>query len=634
MSKLAWVLLPLLLATLWLVVLAWRGRLPPRLSMNVGFSLLLLIYVGSTAGLGIFWVANQQLPVFDWHYLFGYATVLLLLVHLAFNVRVVWRHVFKPKQAAVPAMPATDRGRLMLLGGLGALGATGGAFLLGLRHGRTELHIDAPSAAASGAGGAVADVPLAVVERFHEFSAHSRRGVFRRAPSVEWGDPPLPFKAYPGRPLFKLPPPARAGRGDAPLDVAALSTLLWHTAGVNLQRGPISFRTSPSSGALFATELYVVARKLPGLEPGLWHYDGQGHALQRLSDAPPAAQAIGSDRNAPAHVLATAIFRRSGHKYRDRTYRYVLADLGHALENLRASAAALGVPIDFVRAFDEARAAAALKLDEAEEGVLALLALGDEPAAPQPAGADRAGAGLRWQPTSLTTGGRLGVTDAIHRATSLREAALPATPHAPMQAALEPSGAGLAIRLPPPQPHRMPMLEAIARRRSVRRYSGSPLQQPLLSALLDAMARRHRPLLSPAVRIHVVTQAVDGLPPAAWRYDALAHVLQPRVQAPDLRSLSRRAALDQDVVGDAGAVFVLAIDRASFAADAGGAARGYRHAFLEAGLVGERLYLEGVALGLGVCGVGAFYDDEAAALAGVDPAREWVVHFAAVGVPA
>jgi SagB-type dehydrogenase family enzyme len=334
-------------------------------------------------------------------------------------------------------------------------------------------------------------------------------------------------------------------------------------------------------------------------------------------------------------VLATAIFRRSGHKYRDRTYRYVLADLGHALENLRAAAAALGVPIAFVRAFDEARAAAALNLDEAEEGVLAMLALGDELAvAPPAAAAAGAEALVRWQPPSLSTGGRLGVTDAIHRATSLREAASPAAPQAPAQAALEPSPAGSAIRLPLPRRHGMPVLEAIARRRSVRRFSGSALQQPVLSALLDAMARRHGPLLSPAVRIHVVTHAVDGLPLAAWRYDTAAHVLQPRRQAPDLRGTSRRAALDQDVVGDAAAVFVLSIDRAAFAADAGGAARGYRHAFLEAGLVGERLYLEAAALGLGVCGVGAFYDDEASALAGLDPAREWVVHFAAVGVRA
>jgi hypothetical protein len=29
--------------------------------------------------------------------------------------------------------------------------------------------------------------------------------------------------------------------------------------------------------------------------------------------------------------------------------------------------------------------------------------------------------------------------------------------------------------------------------------------------------------------------------------------------------------------------------------------------------------------------VGAFYDDEASALAGVDPAEAWVLHFAALG---
>lgn len=41
-----------------------------------------------TAGLGMFWVANRHLPVFDWRCLFGYATVLLVVVNLAFNFRV------------------------------------------------------------------------------------------------------------------------------------------------------------------------------------------------------------------------------------------------------------------------------------------------------------------------------------------------------------------------------------------------------------------------------------------------------------------------------------------------------------------------------------------------------------------
>ena len=87
MNKLVWVFLPLLAAALLAGALALRGRLPTRARLNAISSLLLLVYLLATAGLGIFWVANQHLPVFDWHYLFGYATVLLVVLHLAFNLR-------------------------------------------------------------------------------------------------------------------------------------------------------------------------------------------------------------------------------------------------------------------------------------------------------------------------------------------------------------------------------------------------------------------------------------------------------------------------------------------------------------------------------------------------------------------
>ena len=71
--------------------------------------------------------------------------------------------------------------------------------------------------------------------------------------------------------------------------------------------------------------------------------------------------------------------------------------------------------------------------------------------------------------------------------------------------------------------------------------------------------------------------------------------------------------------------------RATLFADHG--ARGYRHAFLETGLVGERLLLMAEALGLAACPVGAFYDDEAADLVGVETDDEWVLHFAGLGMP-
>jgi nitroreductase len=129
---------------------------------------------------------------------------------------------------------------------------------------------------------------------------------------------------------------------------------------------------------------------------------------------------------------------------------------------------------------------------------------------------------------------------------------------------------------------------------------------------------------------------VHGLAAGAWRLDPLARRLHLRRGADDALGLQRQAraaALDQDVVGDAAAVLVLAMDRAALATHPLGPARAWRHALLEAGMLGERAYLWAGAQGLAVCGVGAFYDDEATALVAADPAREWVLHFVALGLP-
>jgi SagB-type dehydrogenase family enzyme len=737
MPKLLWVAAPLALALLVLVWLAWRGRAPSRLGLNVAFSLLLLGYVVGTAGLGIFWVANQQLPVFDWHYLFGYTTVLLLVVHLAFNWRVVWQLLRRKDAgtglaaqsagtAAAPRTPPTGRRPLLGFVGVGGLTlAAGAGYLLGLRHGRTELRlVDAGAAAGERPGEPPGQSPAssdraahpstppasttaarsdttrftarstaqaaAVVEQFHAFSAHSRSGVLRRAASTDWGLAPPPFKRYPAAqrlPLPQPPLPARAAAGTAPAapaqapDLRTLGAWLWLSAGISQRRGGIDFRTSPSSGALFATELYLLALDVRGLESGLWHYDPETHALDRLPQpggATPLAAfgPLALLDGCHALVVACAIFARSGHKYGDRTYRYVTADLGHLLENLRVAARAEGgVACRLLPAFDDPAIGRALGLDERREGVLAVAALGgrigadagaqaaasrDAPAAASPASAAGALPMAAPGPSAWSSpvadafaaeSGRLGVTDAMQLATSLRappaaglappaptapgdrSTATPAAPQTKPEAPradvpgtpLQPLLSGRALQADWPQ--------VIARRRSVRRFAATPVPRQALADILQAMTAP-APMLSGAVRIDLLSAAAEGLEPASWRHDPARHALVRRVvHGQALRARARAAALDQDVIGDAAVVFVLSLDRQALRADPLGPARAYRHGFIEAGLVGERLYLAAGALGLAVCAVGAFYDDEAAALLGLDPAREWVVHFAALGVP-
>ncbi|WLI89608.1 SagB/ThcOx family dehydrogenase [Massilia sp. R2A-15] len=585
--KIAWVLAPLIAYGALLALAAARGRLPSRQSFNVQTSLLLMAYLLTTAGLGIFWVANQQLPVFDWHYLFGYCTVLLVSIHLWFNFPLAWRWLRGPKRAHASA--AGDG----LFKALVTAAALVAAFLLGTRQG----------------GDTAAPLPAAdAMVRYHELSSDSRRSVFARAPGIDWGAPPPMFKAYPGARHIALPRDevGSTSLGEAlrtvrprmaPLRLAELGDILFLSAGVTAQRGGNALRAAPSSGALFSSELYVLAREVDGLPAGVYHYDPDQHRLDAIGPAPALA-------DADATIVATSVFRRTGYKYRDRAYRYVTADTGHLLENLRLAGRAAGMQAEPVARFDEAQLARAVGVDGVEEGVLAAMALRrGEARAPAP----------RLVGTTAGAPGALGVRGAVQQATSLRLAA--------------DRDADNAIALPAPRPAAMPLRRAIGERRSQRRFHAGPVPLAALSAILAGMAQP--PQLSDAVRIHIVVNRVDGLEPGVYRYLA-RHALE-RVRAGDFSAAAQSAALSQEVIGGAAVVLVLSAERAPML---GEGARGYRQGYLEAGMVGERWLLGAVAHGLAACPVGAFYDDEAAALIGVDPKRQWVLHFAALGLPA
>ena len=563
MPKLAWAALPLLLYGLYLIgVLLVRRQAPPRHALNMHISLLLMFYLVTTAALGIFWVANQQLPVFDWHYLFGYGTVALLAVHLYFNLPMVWRALRRP------AGPAPGAGKGARAGWtLAFIAAVAAAYLLGT----TQQDIAPPSMAS-------ADPGSAAVLRFHEYSSESRRAAFARAPAVDWGEAPADFKAYPDRPHIAL---ARGGAGQRGLSeslggvvqparqlaLPELGDLLHLSAGVTARRGGKALRAAPSSGALFSGELYVLARAVQGLAPGIYHYDADRHRLAALGPLN-AASGLPSASDADAAIVLTSVVRRTAYKYKHRAYRYLTADAGHLLENLRVASQSAGLQPTLARSFDERMLARTLGVDGVQEIVLAAME-------------------LRHGETSLGLPGKTLQARQESQATVRR---------------------------------------VIEQRRSERRFTGDAVPLTELASILADMNQADQ--LSAAVRINLVVNRVQGLAPGIYRYDR-RHALR-LVRRGDFAAQAESAALSQAVIGDAAVVLVLSVERGPLLAEG---ARGYRHGFIEAGLIGERWLLGAVARGLAACPVGAFYDDEAAALINVDPQREWVLHFAALGAP-
>lgn len=90
-----------------------------------------------------------------------------------------------------------------------------------------------------------------------------------------------------------------------------------------------------------------------------------------------------------------------------------------------------------------------------------------------------------------------------------------------------------------------------------------------------------------------------------------------------------RAALQQSVILNAQVTFIWSsiIARGRWKYNQ----RAYRYAYIDAGHIAQNLYLAGEGLGLGVCAVGAFYDDDINKIMGFDGEDETVVYMATVG---
>ncbi len=150
-----------------------------------------------------------------------------------------------------------------------------------------------------------------------------------------------------------------------------LAQLLWACQGISKietwklgrKDAQFSYRTAPSAGALYPLEVYVLVKRVDGLDAGLYCYrPGPGidnHALEqrqkgdRSAELARAAQGQRAVTKAAANIIIGGIIDRTAAKYGDRARRYVLIEVGHAAENLCLQAPGLGIGAVPIGAFSD-----------------------------------------------------------------------------------------------------------------------------------------------------------------------------------------------------------------------------------------------------------------------------------------
>lgn len=211
------------------------------------------------------------------------------------------------------------------------------------------------------------------------------------------------------------------------------------------------------------------------------------------------------------------------------------------------------------------------------------------------------------------------------------------------------------IRLPAYQPIRAPLGSVVRSRRSVRRFSGSPLPLRDLSTILfhAAGVSGRLPLANAPetatlgksdhidlrvvasggglypIDLFVMALNVEQLPAGVYRYRPKHHALAAVGQAeslPAVRTLGQFGEMEVEK-----ASFLLGYVYKVFENARKYSESGLAFAFIEAGGIAAHVHLGCTALGLGSCDVGSFSSAQLERLFGADGHSRHVIHLTVVG---
>ncbi|MEO8678392.1 MAG: SagB family peptide dehydrogenase [Vicinamibacterales bacterium] len=177
---------------------------------------------------------------------------------------------------------------------------------------------------------------------------------------------------------------------QAPIDLASLATLMGLTwgiqrCGVVRGQGKVVFRTSPSGGSRHPGEAYVIAHRVTGLAPAVYHYDSATHELVKVGPRLPRDRFVRIlanqhyFRDCAAAIVMTACFERPMWRYPfTRAYRSVLIEAGHLAQTFALLATTMQLAPFQTIAFRDSELERVIGVDGVKESAMYVLGVGQQ----------------------------------------------------------------------------------------------------------------------------------------------------------------------------------------------------------------------------------------------------------------
>jgi SagB-type dehydrogenase family enzyme len=511
------------------------------------------------------------------------------------------------------------------------------------------------------------ELQVSIARHYHERTKYDPETIAAKSQELDWASQPVPFKEYKIGVTFDLKPylTDQPATSHSQGEWQRLSRLLFCSYGLTVKMltidgEPTYLRAAPSAGGLYPAEVYVISRGTPLLPAGLYHYQSKTHSLLHFwenevwSALQDACFWHPTLDNTQLAIVTSAVFYRSAWRYQDRAYRRVFLDTGHLLGNIELACGINDYRPHVMGGFNDEAINQLLYFDAGQEGAIAVLALADLLDVRQ---------NLPLAPTTLPSATQVDypripdgeLLSYFHRATQITaepktgpgKAIASVTAVTPAIPALEdkynfPFCLKISTTTPPIDwgEHLSALESTILKRRSTRAYSGATLTLEELKALLDFTYQPHHYIdqgldRSPdyfdlnLIETFVAVSGVEGLEEGCYYYAPKAQELR-QIRFKNFRRELHFLCLGQNLGRDAGAVVFHTADLQKAVAQYGD--RVYRYLHLDSGHLGQRLNLAAIHLGLGVSGIGGFFDDKVNEVLGI-PIDEAVLYITTLGRP-